>query len=109
MDLVGPDAPPTLIVHGRNDSLVPVVEAAHFAELLAAVSTSPVVYAELPGAQHAFDVFRSVRSAQAAAAVERFSANSFGPPGAAQPQGRLTKQSTASPAGARSARALAQR
>jgi acetyl esterase/lipase len=59
-------------VHGCNDSLVPVVEAAHFAELLAAVSTSPVVYTELPGAQHAFDVFRSVRSAQAAAAVERF-------------------------------------
>jgi hypothetical protein len=31
-----------------------------------------VVYAELPGAQHAFDVFASIRSAHVIRAVERF-------------------------------------
>jgi len=36
------------------------------------VSRHPVVYAELPGAQHAFDVFHSTRSAYAVEAVTRF-------------------------------------
>jgi hypothetical protein len=31
-----------------------------------------VVYAELPGAQHAFDIFHSTRSAYAVEAVTRF-------------------------------------
>jgi hypothetical protein len=36
------------------------------------VSTQPVVYAELPFAQHAFDTFGSVRAYHTADAVERF-------------------------------------
>jgi hypothetical protein len=36
------------------------------------VSASPVLYAELPFAQHAFDVLPSIRSAMAVAAVVRF-------------------------------------
>ena len=36
------------------------------------VSKEPVVYAELPGAQHAFDVFHSIRSAHVIRGVERF-------------------------------------
>ena len=39
---------------------------------LRAVSKSPVLYAELPYTQHAFDVLPSVRSAHAVAAVVRF-------------------------------------
>ena len=35
-------------------------------------SRSPVVYLEIEGAQHAFDIFRSVRSDQAVAAVTGF-------------------------------------
>jgi acetyl esterase/lipase len=72
VDQVRPDAPPTMIVHGSNDTLVPPPEARHFAERLSAVSTAPVVYAELRGAQHAFDVFRSVRTLHAVHAAGRF-------------------------------------
>jgi acetyl esterase/lipase len=51
---------------------VPVTEARRFVERLRAVSKAPVVYAELPGAQHAFDVFPSIRSAHVTRATERF-------------------------------------
>jgi acetyl esterase/lipase len=72
MDRVGPDAPPFLSIHGANDSLVPVAEARQFVQRLREVSREPVVYAELPGAQHAFEVFRSVRTAHTVAAVADF-------------------------------------
>lgn len=68
----GPDAPPFLVVHGSNDSLVPVAEARHFVERLRAESKNPVAYAEIRGAQHAFDVFPSFRSAAVARGVARF-------------------------------------
>ena len=42
------------------------------------VSARPVVYAELPIAQHAFDVFGSARAAHAAIAVEQFLAEIYG-------------------------------
>ncbi len=70
--LVRADAPPFFVIHGRDDTLVPVGEARAFVERLRAVSTSPVVYAEVHGAQHAFDLFPSVRSAHIVGAVERF-------------------------------------
>jgi acetyl esterase/lipase len=66
------DAPPFFVIHGAHDSLVPVAEARAFVERLREVSGEPVVYAELPGAQHAFDVFHSIRSAHAIRGVERF-------------------------------------
>jgi acetyl esterase/lipase len=72
MDRVTPGAPPFLVVHGANDSLVPVAEARHFVELLRSASQSPVAYAELPGAQHAFEVFRSLRTAHVVDAIARF-------------------------------------
>lgn len=56
-----PDAPPFLIAHGSHDSLVPVADARRFADELRAVSTQPVVFAVLPGGQHAFDRFNSAR------------------------------------------------
>jgi acetyl esterase/lipase len=68
----GPDAPPFFVIHGHHDSLVPVEEARAFVERLREVSGAPVVYAELPGAQHAFDVFPSIRTAHVIRAVERF-------------------------------------
>ncbi len=61
-----------MVVHGRNDTLVPVQEARLFVERLRAVSGEPVVYLELPGTEHAFDVFPSVRSRHVVAAVVRF-------------------------------------
>jgi acetyl esterase/lipase len=72
MSRINPDAPPFLISHGVNDALIPVEEARLFASRLRAASTSPVVYAELPHAQHAFDIFGSPRATAAAEAAARF-------------------------------------
>jgi acetyl esterase/lipase len=69
---VNADAPPFLVIHGRNDTMVPVQEARLFVERLRAVSPNPVLYVELPGTQHAFDVFPSIRSAHVVRAVGRF-------------------------------------
>lgn len=72
MSWVSADAPPFFVVHGTNDSLVPVEQARSFVAMLRAESKSPVAYAELPGAQHAFEVFDSPRTIFAAGAVHRF-------------------------------------
>ncbi len=66
------DAPPFFVIHGRNDTLVPVVEARTLVERLRAVSGQPVIYLELPGTEHAFDVFPSIRSDHVVRAVGRF-------------------------------------
>ncbi|GAA0372762.1 alpha/beta hydrolase [Actinoallomurus spadix] len=69
---VRPDAPPFLLVHGDHDTLVPAEDARNFAERLREVSDRPVVYAELPGGQHAFDLFDSLRFHAVVNAVEAF-------------------------------------
>jgi acetyl esterase/lipase len=79
---VSPDAPPFFVLHGTNDSLVPVKQARDFSASLRDVSRQPVVYAELPYAQHAFDIFGSARAAHAAVAVEQFFAEVYSPQGA---------------------------
>jgi acetyl esterase/lipase len=66
------DAPPFFIIHGSNDTLVPAPEARAFVDRLRAVSANPVAYAEIRGAQHAFDIFPSIRSAHVVRGVERF-------------------------------------
>lgn len=53
------DAPPFLVVHGANDTLVPVEAARRFVAALRSVSEVPVTYLELPRTQHAFDVMWS--------------------------------------------------
>jgi acetyl esterase/lipase len=69
---VGQHAPPFFVIHGANDSLVPVEQARTFVDELRKASEQPVVFAEMPGAQHAFDVFPSVRVHATVNAVERF-------------------------------------
>lgn len=59
-------------VQGSNDTVLPPGAPAAWAETLRSRSRSPVVYAELPHAQHAFDLFASVRSRVVAHAVEAF-------------------------------------
>ncbi len=66
------DSPAFLVVHGRNDVLVPVAAARGFVAALRSRSTQPVGYAELPLAQHAFDNFWSPRTVHLVHAVERF-------------------------------------
>ena len=72
MSRVHAEAPPFFIIHGDLDTLVPVGEARHFAQLLRQVSQRPVVYAEIPGAQHAFEIFPSPRATFVVHGVERF-------------------------------------
>ncbi len=69
---VRPDAPPWLVVHGTHDSLVPVAEGRRFSAALRDVSSQPVCYAEIPDAQHAFEIFRSVRGHHTLRAVRDF-------------------------------------
>jgi acetyl esterase/lipase len=78
---VSEDAPPFFVLHGTNDSLVPVEQARSFTARLAEVSRQPVVYAELPYAQHAFESFGSARAAHTAVAVEQFLAETYAPLG----------------------------
>ena len=74
---ISADAPPFFVLHGRNDSLIPVQQARAFTSRLREVSRQPVAYAELPFAQHAFDIFGSARAAHAAVAVEQFLAEIY--------------------------------
>lgn len=67
-----PDAPPFFVLHGQDDSIIPVQEGREFAEALRDVSTSTVAYAEIPHAQHAFDFYGSPRAHYTAQAVEKF-------------------------------------
>ncbi|WP_433235178.1 alpha/beta hydrolase [Streptosporangium sp. CA-135522] len=69
-----PDAPPFFIAHGDRDTMVLVENARLFAEKLRSTSSNPVVYAELPGAQHSFDLFHSLRFEAVVDAVEAFAA-----------------------------------
>jgi acetyl esterase/lipase len=65
-------APPCFVAHGDRDSLVIVDDARRFVEHVRAASANPVVYAELPGAQHGFDLFRSRRLDTVVDAIEAF-------------------------------------
>jgi acetyl esterase/lipase len=66
------DAPDFFVIHGANDTLVQVGQARAFVERLRAVSRHSVTYAELPGTQHAFDVFPSIRSQAVVRAIDRY-------------------------------------
>ena len=80
------DAPPFFVAHGDNDTFVPVASAARFANALRSVSLRPVVYAELPGAQHSFDLLQSVRFERVIDGIEAFTAwvRAHGDPSGAQ-------------------------
>jgi acetyl esterase/lipase len=72
MSRVTEHAPPFLIIHGDRDTLVPVEEARRFFALLRQAIPGRVAYAEIPGAQHAFELFPSVRTMLVLQGVERF-------------------------------------
>jgi acetyl esterase/lipase len=70
--LARPDTPPVLVVHGADDTAIPVCSAQAVAGVIRRASRNPVVVVELPHTQHSFDRFASVRSRMAAAAAEAF-------------------------------------
>jgi acetyl esterase/lipase len=65
-------APPFFVAHPERDTLVIAEDARAFAEHIRKTSASPVVYAELPGAQHAFDYFYSIRFEAVIDGIEGF-------------------------------------
>lgn len=68
------NAPPFLVVHGDNDTYTFLEGARAFVDHLRRTATNPVVFAELRGAQHSFDLFHSVRYEAVVDAVEAFAA-----------------------------------
>lgn len=68
-------APPFFIAHGDRDTYVSVRSAQALMRKLRAESAAPVVYAQLPGGQHGFDLFRSPRFDAVIAGIETFTAH----------------------------------
>jgi acetyl esterase/lipase len=68
----GQGAPPFFVVHPDRDALVVVEDARRLVDHLRETSPNTVVYAELPGAQHAFDFFYSIRFSAVIDGIEAF-------------------------------------
>ena len=64
--------PPCLVLHGDRDNMVAVAESRLFARKLIDCSPEPVIYAELRGAEHGYNMFRSLRSELALRQCARF-------------------------------------
>jgi acetyl esterase/lipase len=67
-------SPPLLVIHGGQDTLTSPERAGALAERARSASASPVVYVELPGAQHSFDLLSSIRMEAVGEAIEVFAA-----------------------------------
>jgi acetyl esterase/lipase len=74
MSYAASDAPPFFVAHGDRDTLTIVDDARRFVERLRRSSAQPIVYAELPGGQHGFDFFHSIRFDSVVVAIEAFGA-----------------------------------
>jgi acetyl esterase/lipase len=72
LDQVHAGAPPFLVIHGEVDSVVPTAEAHHFVDALRSKSSNAVAYAEVPGANHAFDIVDSLRTHYVISGIHRF-------------------------------------
>jgi acetyl esterase/lipase len=68
------EAPPFFIAHGTEDTLAAIETARRFASHLRDNSPNPVVFAELPHGQHAFDLFHSFRFSAVVDGIEGFAA-----------------------------------
>jgi acetyl esterase/lipase len=76
-DYAHADMPPLLIAHGDQDTFVPVEHARAFVELLRSDAGNPVVYVELPGGQHSFDLVHSIRYETLIDGIEAFAERIF--------------------------------
>lgn len=66
------DAPPFMVLHGTHDSLAVVEDGRVFVEKLRESSNAPVVYVEMPGAEHAWEMFHSLRTEHTINGVHAF-------------------------------------
>ncbi len=69
---VNAEAPPMLVIQGELDTLVWREEAGEFAAALRECTRAPLALVVVPGAQHAFEVFNSVRCRAAVDAIVSF-------------------------------------
>ena len=69
---IRPDAPPMLFLHGHHDAIADFESAKAFAKSLEQVSNNRVIFAELPSAQHAYDIAYSPPTPEHVRAVYRF-------------------------------------
>lgn len=72
LDQVHAEAPPFFVIHGDRDTLAPIEDARIFVDQLRAISKEPVYFLELHGAQHAFEIFPSIRANQVTEAAAHF-------------------------------------
>ncbi|MGW4499760.1 alpha/beta hydrolase [Micromonospora sp. NPDC004336] len=68
------EAPPFFIAHGTKDAWGTVEGARHFTARLRRAGDNTVVYAELPGGQHSFDIYHSPRFEAVVDGIEAFTA-----------------------------------
>lgn len=66
------DAPPFFLIHGEQDTIIPVEEARRFGDELRSVSRNPVEYSEIPRAGHGFDLVDSSHARRCAVEVSDF-------------------------------------
>ena len=78
-DYVERGSPPLLIVHGYRDTLTSATRARVLAEQARSASAEPVVYVELPGAEHSFDLLSSIRFEAVIDGIEAFAASIAAP------------------------------
>ena len=71
-DYAHPGVPPLLVVHGDQDTYVPPEHVRGFVEQLRRAGVRDLAYAELPGAQHSFDLFHSIRFETLINGIEAF-------------------------------------
>jgi acetyl esterase/lipase len=70
---------PLLIVHGEQDTFTSAEQARALAERVRSASAHPVGYVELPGAQHSFDLLRSIRFEAVIDGIEAFATSITAP------------------------------
>jgi acetyl esterase/lipase len=72
---ISKDAPPMLLLHGQHDALADFESAKAFAEALESKSKNEVIFAELPGMQHAYDIAHTPPTPEHVRAIYRFLEN----------------------------------
>lgn len=88
LDRLTPHAPPFFVIHGAHDSLAPIEQCRTFVDALGTISTSRVSFLELPIAQHAFDVFPSIRVRSVLEGIRHFLLATYSVAGGEQRAGR---------------------
>jgi acetyl esterase/lipase len=66
------DAPPFFLIHGVQDTIIPIDEARQFRAAFRAVSRNPVGYSELPRAGDAFDLVDTCHARPCAEPITMF-------------------------------------